>query len=101
MKSVSLTKELFKLKQCPKYAKYAFACAYDGLLYFSNEHPEIMCIPGVEFGWIPDKKSKYKKCDIRIKTDYIERLVLCRNGNDFDTHEKEIERMEKVDKMLE
>lgn len=96
-----LTKQLFKMKECPKYAKYAFCCAYDGLLYFSNEHPDIECIPGISLGWIPDKKSKYKKTDIRIKSDYIERLILCKNGKDFDTHTQEIERMEKIDKMFE
>ena len=101
MKSVALTTQLFKTKQCPKYAKYAFACAYDGLLYFSDMHPDILLAPGIEFGWIPRDNSKYKKCDVRIKPDYIERLVLCRNGNDFEPHEKEIERMRQIDEMLE
>ena len=98
MQFINLTTDVFKMKECPKYTKYAFACTYDGFLYFSNQHPEILCIPGVEFGWIPSKKSKFKKCDkFKIKNDYIERLVLCKNGRNFDSHEKQIEKMRQMD----
>ena len=98
MKSIFLTTGVFKTEQFPDYAKYAFS--YDGYLCFSNMHPEVMFVPGVEFCWIPNEKSKYKKCSTRIKPDYIERLVLCKNGNDFEPHEKELEFMRKIDESI-
>ena len=98
MKFVDMNKDVFKMKECPRYAKYAFCCAYDGCLYFSSEHPEIMCVPGIEFGWIPQDYGRHKKCkDIFVRNDYVERLILCRNGNNFDTHEVEIARMKRMD----
>lgn len=98
MKFVYLTTDVFKMKECPKYTKYAFCCIDDGCLYFSNEHPEIVYTPGIELGWIPQNKSKYKKCkDIFVRSDYLERLVLCKNGTNFNTHDVDIARMRKMD----
>lgn len=96
---IKLSMEVFNLKECPKYAKYAFSCG--GILTFSNEHPCILFVPGVEMSWTPHQLSKYKKCDsIKIYSDYIERLVLCRNGKDFESHEKQLKKMKKIDEMI-
>ncbi len=97
---VRIAKELFRRKDCPKWAKYVFSDS--GELCFSEEHPDIMLVPGIEMCWQPAKFGKHKKIKERVCGDYIERLIMCRNRkNDFPSHEEEINRMKEIDRMFE
>lgn len=89
---------LFKRKDCPKWAKYVFSS--QGKLCFSEEHPNLIFVQGIGIDWMKSKFGKYLETEEKVCTDYIERLVLCKNGRDFLTHKEELKQMKKMDEMF-
>lgn len=95
---VRIKLSLFKRKDCPEWAKYVFSS--HGKLCFSEIHPDLIFVQGIGIDWMKPKFGKYLETKEKVCSDYIERLVLCRNGNDFKTHKEELKNMKKIDGMF-